>query len=247
MASPQKENGFTPIANELLEAFLIYKFTEYQRVVILFIFRKTYGWSKKEDWISNSQFVEGTGIPKGHISRTLKELKLLKVVTCRGNNLSINKDWESWGVTCRGNKSYLYRQQSVTSTGTTKERKKKETSTSSKEEEVITPLKKKNMKTINIDTGEYEEKPKKAHKREDVIKLAKMFDKMASDYSGKPIITSRSYYIVLNAINIHKMTPLGIEELFKDWFSQDKIKMENKVLLSWCLGKDNINKFKVKN
>ena len=113
MASPQKENGYTTIANELLEAFILYKFTEYQRVIILHIWRKTYGFNKNKDWIANSQFVRATGIRKGHVSRTLKELKELGIVTCTGNKLSVNKDLEEWKVTSRGNNSYLYRSQEL--------------------------------------------------------------------------------------------------------------------------------------
>lgn len=242
MASPQKENGFTPIANELLEAFVIHKFTEYQRVIILFIFRKTYGWSKKEDWISNSQFVEGTGISKGNISRTLKELKLLKVVICRDNKLSINKDWEKWGVICRDNKSYLYREQKVICTASTKERKQKEITA-----KADLSLNQKNMQTINYDTGEIEEEPKKTNKSKEYIRLAQMFDKMASNYTGKPIITPKSYFIVVNAIKNHKLTSKGIENLYKDWFSDSKVKTEDKVKMSFCLSSSNINSFKVKN
>ena len=38
------------------------------------ILRKTYGWDKKEDQISNSQFSESTGIMRKHIPRILKKL-----------------------------------------------------------------------------------------------------------------------------------------------------------------------------
>ena len=105
---------------------------------------------------------------------------------------------------------------------------------------------KKPMKTINIETGEYE-KLEKPHKRQDIIKLATLFDKMASNYTGKPIITPRSYFIVLNAVNKHRMKIGGIEIMFKDWFKDSKIRDENKVKLSWCLGPDNINAWKTKN
>lgn len=105
----------------------------------------------------------------------------------------------------------------------------------------------KNMKTFNYDTGEYEEENKKTSKRKEVIELANLFDKMASNYFGKKIITPKSYFIVLNAMNTHKIKPKGIEAIYKDWFSNPEIKQENKVKLTWCLGKDNINSFKIKN
>jgi hypothetical protein len=105
---------------------------------------------------------------------------------------------------------------------------------------------KKDMKTFNIETGEYQEEIKKGNKRSDVIALAKMFDEMATNYTGKPIITPRSYFIVLNAMNTHKMKPKGIELLFKDWFDS-KEKTENKVNLSFALSAGNINSWKTKN
>ena len=116
MTSPQKENGFTPIANELLEAFYCAKFTEYERVCLLHIWRKTYGWSKKEDWIANSQFSEDTGIPKPHITRTLKALESRKIIVRGTRKLAVNKCYPEWlvewrklphqvtGVTSPGNK-----------------------------------------------------------------------------------------------------------------------------------------------
>ncbi len=126
MANPQKESGYTAIANELLEAFALHKFTEYQRSVVLVIWRKTYGFGKKEDWIANSQFVLATGIRKEHISHTLLALTALNVVARTGNKLSVNKDWESWKVACRRNGSCVDMQQKLRVQAL---QKKKETNT----------------------------------------------------------------------------------------------------------------------
>lgn len=129
MSSPQKENGYTPIANELFEAFYRCKLLEYERVCIMHIWRKTYGWNKKEDRIANSQFSEETGIPRPHITRTLRALKDKKIVTSSGNKISINKDYDEWKVEWR---KLPHQVTKVTSPGTkslphqvpTKERKK---------------------------------------------------------------------------------------------------------------------------
>jgi phage replication O-like protein O len=60
MASPQLENGYTKIANELLDVLMrhpeVMKGSLFQ--VIAVVWRKTYGWDKKEDSISISQFVD---------------------------------------------------------------------------------------------------------------------------------------------------------------------------------------------
>lgn len=99
--SPQKENGFTPIAHELFEAFYCCKLTEYERCIVMHLWRKTYGWGKKEDWISNSQFSGETGIARSHVTRTLKLLKTKKIVSANGKKLSVNKRYNEWNVDWR--------------------------------------------------------------------------------------------------------------------------------------------------
>ena len=51
MANPQKENGFTPIANELLEQIIASGLNGNEMAVTFFIIRKTYGFQKKQDEI----------------------------------------------------------------------------------------------------------------------------------------------------------------------------------------------------
>ena len=63
MASPQLEDGYTQISNELLEALCWMNLSPYEWRVLLWILRKTYGWKKKTDWISLSQFSKETGLP----------------------------------------------------------------------------------------------------------------------------------------------------------------------------------------
>jgi phage replication O-like protein O len=97
MASPQIENGYTKVANELLEALARINLDPYENRVLLFIIRKTYGWHKKMDWISLSQIAMGTGIRKSHISRTINSLEERNLVI-RGSNkhIGLQKDYERW-------------------------------------------------------------------------------------------------------------------------------------------------------
>jgi phage replication O-like protein O len=94
--SAQVENGYTRIANELVEALASTYLSPYEWQVLMAIFRKTYGYNKKSDWIANSQLSELTGIYKAHISRTTKKLVERGIVTQTGNRLSFNKDYSSW-------------------------------------------------------------------------------------------------------------------------------------------------------
>lgn len=99
--SPQIDNGFIKIANELFEAFYCCKLTEYERVIILAIWRKTYGFNKKEDVISLSQLEKQTGIPKSHVCRTIGQLRDKKIITSTGGKLGINKRYYEWVVEWR--------------------------------------------------------------------------------------------------------------------------------------------------
>ena len=125
MANPQSENGHTDIANETLEALCRTNLSAYQGRILNAIFRKTYGWNKKTDWISNSQLVDLTGLKKQHVSRALSELKKRNMIIREGFNTSFQKDYELWQelprqvtkkVTCTGN-GVTNSGNSVTNTG----------------------------------------------------------------------------------------------------------------------------------
>ncbi len=88
--SPQKENGYTPIANEIMDALARIRIPGEARQLLDVILRKTYGWNKCEDAISLSQFVEFTGIKKPNVCRNLNKLL--------GMNIIIKKD-NDWCVT----------------------------------------------------------------------------------------------------------------------------------------------------
>jgi phage replication O-like protein O len=96
MANPQKENGYTPIAHELIERLSRVKMSGSEWQYLMCIFRKTYGFHKKEDWVTNSQVVLFTGLPKNRVSEAKIRLLDRKIVTENRNKISIQKDWEKW-------------------------------------------------------------------------------------------------------------------------------------------------------
>jgi len=96
MASPQKEDGHVDIANEIIEALAKIYLSSYETQTLFAIFRKTYGWHKKEDWITGSQLSEMTGISESHISRTLKKLIQRNLIIKNGKKISFQKDHEKW-------------------------------------------------------------------------------------------------------------------------------------------------------
>jgi len=72
--NPQLENGYTKIANELLEGILLSDLSKDELKITIAIIRQTYGWGKKMEAISVSTFQVLTGIDRRHVSRTLKIL-----------------------------------------------------------------------------------------------------------------------------------------------------------------------------
>lgn len=100
MASPQKENGFTPIANEVMEALAKHRISGELRQVIDFIIRKTWGYGKKDDQISNLQFCQGTGMNKSNVHRSLKRCQKRQLVVKNDNTspptYCFNKDYSKW-------------------------------------------------------------------------------------------------------------------------------------------------------
>lgn len=96
---------FTKIQNELIESISNQPLNGYELRILLIIFRKTYGYNKKEDYIALSQITDITGISKPHVSRTINNLIGYKIITKNGNKLSLNKNDEQWKVTKLGNSS----------------------------------------------------------------------------------------------------------------------------------------------
>lgn len=83
--TPQAENGHVDIANEIVEALCRVQLSGYESRILWALFRKTYGWHKKEDRISLTQFQVLTGLPIPKISNTLNRLALRKMVRVTEN------------------------------------------------------------------------------------------------------------------------------------------------------------------
>jgi phage replication O-like protein O len=105
MPNPQAENGHIDIANQIAEALYKTNLSAYESRLLWFIFRKTYGWHKKKDRISYSQFAE-TGIARRHTQRTIKQLKGRNIinVTASGQKIeySFQKDYTKWDTGIEG-------------------------------------------------------------------------------------------------------------------------------------------------
>ncbi len=106
MASPQCEDGYLQIAMELVNKFSSSRFAGQEWQIIWTVWRKTWGWKKKNDRIALSQFAQATGIDrrKCHvlIQNLINRNVLDKSVTYNGDKRIIkygfNKDFGKWKV-----------------------------------------------------------------------------------------------------------------------------------------------------
>jgi phage replication O-like protein O len=102
MANPQTGDGYTKIANEILDALCRTRIPGEEMQVVNAILRKTYGYGKCEDIISLGQLSQMTGINRPNVARALKSLLSKKITLViksdnRGANLlKFNKDYEQW-------------------------------------------------------------------------------------------------------------------------------------------------------
>jgi len=107
MANPQKEDGYTAIANEIMEALCRSSPGGSEGQVLWAIIRKTYGWHKKADRISISQLSEMTGVSRRMVIYAIKNLEAKNMITvnrsnehgvCGTNSIAIQKNHEEWVV-----------------------------------------------------------------------------------------------------------------------------------------------------
>jgi phage replication O-like protein O len=104
MANPQTEDGYTRIANEIMDALIAADISGQDFKVALLIIRKTYGYNKCEDAVSLSQMANATGMGRIRCSQVVNRLQLMKILTVTeningiGKKYKFNKDFEKWGT-----------------------------------------------------------------------------------------------------------------------------------------------------
>lgn len=104
------DDGFTRIANELLEAVMHAGLSQHQLLVFMAVMRKTYGFNKKSDWVSNEQISVLTGILPHKCSAAKSTLVKRGILTQTGRVIGINKavsEWSSLPVKGTEKRPYL--------------------------------------------------------------------------------------------------------------------------------------------
>lgn len=109
MAKPQKENGFAPIANEILDEICQYTFNGAQLRIVLKIWRLTYGYSRKDHEFSITFLQQTTGISGRTVRKEIAHLVKSRVliVTKRetkttARRLAFNKNYDEWTIAKSG-------------------------------------------------------------------------------------------------------------------------------------------------
>ncbi len=106
MANPQKENGYTPIANEVLEALYRAELSGQEFQMSLMIIRQTWGFRQKEKALPLSAMGLELGWPKSRCSQIANLLRSRKIITVAAERFTgspvepkryrFNKDYEQW-------------------------------------------------------------------------------------------------------------------------------------------------------
>jgi len=105
-----EDGGYTRIHNSILDAMSkMHGVTLAQHLIVTYILRKTYGFQKKEDKISLTQFEEGTGLSRVCVSESIKGLldKHVLYRSSAGQNFiyGFNKYIEQWDASVFSNQN----------------------------------------------------------------------------------------------------------------------------------------------
>jgi phage replication O-like protein O len=92
------EDGYTRIANQVLEDIISAPITDRQRRVLLTVVRLTYGFNCKSARITVSQLARITSMPRQHCSAALNDLIGMNIVSRQGErgNVAYNKYQDTW-------------------------------------------------------------------------------------------------------------------------------------------------------
>lgn len=95
--SPQLENGYIRIATEIWRELARFRISGEERMILDTILAKTYGFNKKQDRISYSQFAEYTELNRPACARAVKKLLSKKIIIVPKKGIyQFNKHYDLW-------------------------------------------------------------------------------------------------------------------------------------------------------
>ncbi|MGE7607607.1 replication protein [Peribacillus frigoritolerans] len=101
MANPQKENGYTAVANELLEQIMKISLNGTQFRIVLAVWRYTYGFRRTAHTMPLSYIASKIEASKGQVQNALDQLikkKIIEIVedSKGGRKLRVKKNYDEW-------------------------------------------------------------------------------------------------------------------------------------------------------
>ncbi len=102
MSNPQLENGYTKIANEILDNLAKIRIPGEARQMLDLIIRKTYGFNKKSDGLATSQIMNGTGLGRRGVERARAILRRMNLISTDKKDgtyyltYTFNKRYKTW-------------------------------------------------------------------------------------------------------------------------------------------------------
>lgn len=103
MADVQLENGYSRIANEILEKAALLKLSSLEHRILLTVWRYTYGFGRKEHELSISFLQKATDGDSRGIQRALKNMESNNIIQQRFESqrrlISFNKNYDDWNKT----------------------------------------------------------------------------------------------------------------------------------------------------
>lgn len=95
-ASPQLEDGFTRIANELLEALAGLRCPPVVVSLMLAVIRETYGYNRKTSPVSRERLATIMGVSYDRVRQAARVAEDWNVVVREGRQIGIQKDYSKW-------------------------------------------------------------------------------------------------------------------------------------------------------
>ncbi|MBP2157149.1 replication protein [Erwinia rhapontici] len=177
------DDGYTRLANELYEELIGANLTRNQAKVAHAVCRKTYGFNKKLDRISDSQISELTNLPRQKVNKAKNELISMHVLIREGSQIGPNKALSDWAIPdCHQNSDFVTK-------AVTKSVTKSVTGLSPKQGHTKDTI----QKTINTDPP----KAPKGEFSEEVISHAKQVLEYYNELTGATCRSAEAFAVLL--------------------------------------------------
>jgi len=202
------DDGYTRLANELYEELIGANLTRNQAKVAHAVCRKTYGFNKKLDRISDSQISEITRLPRQKVNKAKNELIAMRVLLREGSQIGPNKALSDWVIPeCHQNSDFVTK-------AVTKSVTKSVTGLSPKRGHTKDTI----QKTINTDPPN----PPKGEFSEEVISQAKQVLEYYNELTGTTCRSAEAFAVLLT------------ERSARDAYTIDDLKLVVRwVVLTW--------------